>query len=91
MLLHLLNRKGAQQTNKITQLVHRLFYTKLGQIMISMLFGLAFAFIFQKACKDKKCVTIESPPMAEIKQTTYRIGNKCYNYVPRMIACEEDA
>lgn len=86
MLLALLNR-GKRRALFSANIVQRLLYTQIGQIVISILFGLALAFMFQRVCKDKKCVVIEPPPMEELNKYVYRIGQDCYRYVPRVVAC----
>ena len=86
MLLALLNR-GKRRALFSANIVQRLLYTNIGQIVISILFGLALAFMFQRVCKENKCVVIEPPPMDELKKYVYRIGNDCYKYVPRVVEC----
>ena len=92
MLLSMFNKGKSRSKgdSRISRLVSRLFYTDLGQIMISLVFGLAIAFMFQKVCKDKKCFIIEAPPMEELNKYVYRIGNDCYKYTPRIVACVEN-
>lgn len=92
MLFYLFNKlknRGQDKTSKITRLVQRLFYTSLGQILISILFGLAIACMFQKVCKGNKCVVIEPPPMKEIEGYVFKIKDDCYEYIPRVIDCDD--
>ena len=89
MLFAFLHKNRSKEA-AISRLVKRLFYTRLGQILISILFGVALAFVFQKACKGKKCYVFEAPPMEELNGHIYRIGKDCYKYVPRVVACEDE-
>lgn len=90
MLLARLFKGKTNKQSRITQLVQRLFYTKMGQAMISLLFGLAIAFMFQKVCKGSKCIVIEAPPMDQINGHVFGVGDECYEYVPRVVPCAID-
>lgn len=93
MLFALLAGRRKRKSLFSANIVQRLLYTQMGQIVISILFGLALAFMFQRVCKGTKCVVIEPPPMDELQKHIYRIGNDCYKYVPRVVECAppEDA
>jgi hypothetical protein len=72
--------------SNIDSLSSRLFYTDNGQIFISALFGIALALIFQKVCKDKKCIVISAPATEEVTQ----FEGECFKYKPYGISCPED-
>ena len=70
------------------RVVDRLFYTPMGAFVVSALFGLAIAFMFQRVCKDKHCVVVKPPPMKEIDEYIYKVNDDaCYKYVPRVVKC----
>lgn len=71
--------------------VDRLFYTESGSMFISILFGFALAAMFQKACKDRKCIVIKAPPMKEISDMYYKNGDDCFKYTPKVVPCNGDA
>ena len=62
----------------------------LGEIFISALFGIALALIFQKVCKDKKCIVISAPATEEITSKVYQFEGECFKYKPYGISCPED-
>lgn len=59
--------------------------------MVSALFGLAFAFLFQRVCKDRKCVVIQAPPAVEVENTVYELEDSCYIYTPKVVKCKNNA
>jgi hypothetical protein len=78
----------AGKSKAINVIVDRLFYTPIGSMMISAVFGVAIAFLFQKVCKGDSCITIEPPPMEELENTVYEFNNQCYKYKPKSIKCD---
>jgi len=79
--------RGNGKTSGIEFLTSRLFHTKEGNLFVSAIFGLALAMLFQKVCKDKKCIVYESPPMEEIKENIYELEDTCYQYTPKLVKC----
>lgn len=65
----------------------RLFYTNIGQLFVSALFGLALALLFQKVCSDKKCIVITAPATADIVGKTYDFEGECFKYKPYGVKC----
>lgn len=90
MLLHML-MKGKPHRDGIHRVIERLYYTDMGKIMVSALFGAAFAMLFQRVCKDRSCIVIKAPPMNEIVASIYKNDNACYQYKPRVVPCSKDA
>lgn len=92
-LLAKLLRSKSQSTSRyqLQNMVARLFYTKLGQIFISAIFGLAIAFLFQRVCKDRKCIIIHAPPMKNIEQKVFLVDETCYQYTPFVVDCAKEA
>lgn len=72
----------------LQRLVDRLFYTPIGAMIVSGLFGMALAFMFQRVCKDKRCVIVQSPPLKDINEFVYRVKDgECYKYTSRVVKC----
>lgn len=71
----------------VQRLVHRLFYTPFGSMIVSVLFGMALALLFQRVCTGDKCVVPTSPPMKEIGSQVFRVNNDCYEYKHRVVKC----
>lgn len=85
ILSALLAKKGAGS------LVDRLFHNQTGQILISALFGIALALLFQRACKGRKCIVIHMPPDSEDFNKVHNFNNECYKFNPRNVPCDQVA
>lgn len=80
---------GKRKSGGIDNVAAKLFHTQHGSTMVSALFGLALAFLFQRVCKDRKCIVIEAPPMDEIKTSIYELEDTCYKYTAQPSKCED--
>ena len=69
--------------------VDRLLRNESGQICVSILLGLGLASIFRRVCKDSQCRIVRAAPLASISNKTFKIGNKCVQYVPYPVACDK--
>lgn len=86
----ILSRVAKNAGSGMQRLVDRLFYTKIGAIVVSGIFGMALALMFQRVCKDRKCIVIQSPPTKEVTDYVYQVGkdvDSCYMYAPRVVKC----
>ena len=72
------------------ELTNKLFYEKKGQIIVSAIFGFAIALMFQRVCKDKKCIVIKAPDMKNMTSNTYKFEGKCYKYNTISVSCPND-
>lgn len=68
-------------------LIKRMFYTGNGQSLISFIFGLALAFMFQKVCKGDKCIVFEAPKSEEIDGKVFEFEGSCYKYKIKNVRC----
>lgn len=71
-----------------SQMVNRLYYSSTGQIVVSAIFGFALALIFQRACKDRKCIVITAPP--EVNEKVHKYKGECYKFTERYVECDLD-
>lgn len=72
----------------VERLVNRLFYSSYGAIIVSGLFGMALAMMFQRVCKDSKCIVIQAPPQKEIRDYVFKLSDgECYKYTPKVVRC----
>jgi hypothetical protein len=58
-----------------------------GAIVVSIMLGLGLAAVFRAACKGGRCVVIKGPPISQIRDTVYRIDDRCYKYTPFVVPC----
>ena len=75
----------------LNNLTDKLFYSENGQIVVSIIFGLAFAFIFQRVCKDKKCIIIRAPDVQKMTSKVYEFEGECYKYSTLSMSCPKDS
>jgi hypothetical protein len=71
-------------------LVKRLFYQKSGQVVVSAVFGLALALMFQRVCKGSKCIIVHAPPSEDLDKIHHEPGSSddCYKYSPKYMSCD---
>jgi hypothetical protein len=65
-------------------------HSSTGKMVMSILLGFGLATLFRTVCKGKGCVIFHAPPLEEIEGKTYKIGNKCYQYVPTPAKCNNN-
>ena len=78
-----------KSSNRIKHITDRLYRTELGCTLISAVFGVALAFMFQKVCRGNSCVVHKSPPGQELDGVVYEIpGEGCYIYKYKPVECQ---
>ncbi len=70
----------------LAETIHRLFYDKTGQIVVSALFGLSLALIFRRVCKDN-CVVYYAPNIKDVENKTFKLEDTCYKYNTYAVKC----
>jgi hypothetical protein len=58
--------------------------------LFSFLIGFGIIAIALPVCKGDECFTKKAPSVAEMKESTYRIGTKCYQFKPSIVECPAD-
>lgn len=81
--------KTITRSNHMSNAVNRLFYTKFGQVIISILFGMSLALMFHQVCKGKHCIIHVAPPSRDVTKKVFGVQDKCYEYVPDIVPCQE--
>ena len=77
-------------------LVHNLFQTRLGQILVSFIWGIGLALLFfHQVCKGPNCVILKAPPPS-LKDNIYAYtGNhnatsaSCYSMIRENSECDK--
>lgn len=57
-------------------------------IMISILWGIGLACLFQRSCKGRKCIIYTAPSLKYMKKNIFKYKNKCYKYNPSVVECK---
>lgn len=71
-------------------MIEEILKTRVGVIIISVIWGLGLSTLFRKACKGRTCQVIKcvGPNPDEIKNTYYNYGTQnCYKYTPIISKC----
>jgi hypothetical protein len=61
--------------------------SKQFNFVFSVLIGLGLAAILRPACKGDKCVVMKAPQLNEIKNSTFQLGSKCYQFTAETVDC----
>ena len=56
-------------------------------IIFSFLIGFTIMVITIPICKDDSCIIKKAPMISEMKESTFKIGKKCYQFKPSVITC----
>jgi hypothetical protein len=59
-------------------------------MVFSFILGFGIIAILHPNCTGDTCFVKKAPSVKEMKETTYRIGSKCYQFVPEMVDCPKD-
>ena len=74
---------------KLDTLTDKLFYEERGQMVISAIFGIALALVFQKICNDRKCIVLKGPSVDEVTSKVFQFEDNCFQYKPLSVKCPE--
>jgi hypothetical protein len=55
--------------------------------VFSFLMGVFVILLIRPSCKGESCFRYKSPPMKEIQEHAYKIGDTCYKFVPKEAKC----
>ena len=72
-------------------MIEEIFQTRVGVIIISIIWGLGLSTLFRKACQGRTCQVVQykGPDPGEVKDSYYSYGTgKCYQYYPVMTKCK---
>lgn len=72
-------------------MLEEILKTRIGIIIISIIWGLGISTLFRKACQGRRCqvITYNGPDPSEIRDTYYQYDDgKCYKYNPVMVNCD---
>ncbi len=56
-------------------------------VAFSAIIGFALVVLAIPACKGDNCIIRKAPSIQEMKESTFRIGSKCYQFRPKNVDC----
>jgi hypothetical protein len=65
----------------------KFFETPQFRFFFSMIVGVGIMSLFRPLCKGTDCQIVKAPPPHEVEKTTYKIGNKCYQFKTTPLEC----
>jgi hypothetical protein len=68
----------------------RLFKTRIGVVILSIIWGLGLSTIFKYSCMNNSCNVVEykAPDINSMSQSIFNYGTKdCYKYKPIISQC----
>jgi hypothetical protein len=67
--------------------MYEIFKTEKFAMIFSFIVGFGIIAIAIPVCKGDSCFVKKAPSVKEMKEKTYKIGMKCYQFVPEPIQC----
>jgi hypothetical protein len=67
--------------------MYEILKTEKFATMFSFIIGFGIIAILIPVCKGEQCFLKKAPSVEEMKNTTYHIGNKCYQFTPETVEC----
>jgi len=58
--------------------------------LFSFVVGFGLVAILIPVCKGDECFIKKAPSVKEMKENTYQIGSKCYQFKPESVDCPAD-
>ena len=56
-------------------------------LVFSFLIGFSIFVMAIPICKGDECILKKAPMMDEMKENTYKLGSKCYQFRPEVVQC----
>jgi hypothetical protein len=56
-------------------------------MVFSFLMGVFLILLIRPVCKGDNCFSYKAPPVKDIKEHVYKIGDTCYKFVPKESKC----
>jgi hypothetical protein len=55
--------------------------------VFSFLMGVFIILLIRPVCKGDACFSYKAPPVKEIQESSYKIGDTCYKFIPKETKC----
>lgn len=62
--------------------------TKVGIIILSIIWGLGLAMMFRETCKGNKCIVYKPPCPKYMNKNIFNHNKKCYKYKHTITSCK---
>ena len=72
---------------RILEKMYEVLKTEKFANFFSFMIGISVVAILIPVCKGGECFVKKAPSVSEMKENTYRIGEKCYQFKPKTTEC----
>lgn len=59
--------------------------------IVSILLGFGIAAMFRPLCKGADCIVLHGPPVKDILDKVYQMGERCVEFTTEVVECPKDA
>lgn len=67
-----------------------LLRNKIAKIILSIIWGLGIASLFQKVCRDRDCIIYRAPDPSKIIGNTYKVDDSCVQFEIEQSRCSRN-
>lgn len=67
--------------------MYEVLKTEKFAMIFSFILGFGLIAMAYPVCKGDQCFVKKAPSAKEMKESTYKIGSKCYQFKPEIVAC----
>lgn len=65
----------------------QLFKTESGKVIVSIILGFGLASLFQRVCKDRKCIIYKAPDLKKMTKNVYGVEGECVQFKAEPSKC----
>jgi hypothetical protein len=58
--------------------------------VVSFLIGFGIAAMFRPACKGADCIVLHGPPVRDVINKVYQMGERCVEFTTEIVECPKD-
>lgn len=58
--------------------------------IVSFLIGFGIAAIFRPLCNSSECIVINGPPVKDVINKVYQMGERCVEFTTEVVTCPTD-
>lgn len=70
--------------------MNKFIESRIGKIIISIIWALGITALFRHACTGPDCIVIKGPDPNKVKKNVYGNGDKCYKFDPYVVNCAKN-
>jgi hypothetical protein len=59
-------------------------------LFISFMLGFGISAIFRPVCRGSECIVIHGPPVKDVVDKVYQMGEKCVEFTTELVSCPTD-